>query len=95
MTKLAQALVEETLSEKNRLTEFDTDQTILRKAKEDEIRMRLDEFARELSKVSKQRVKGQLSQLIKLSILKPNYFKEDRTFYTINIIEIEIKNLYC
>ena len=35
MTKLAQALVEETLSEKNRLTEFDTDQTILRKAKED------------------------------------------------------------
>jgi hypothetical protein len=58
MTKLAQALVEETLSEKNRLTEFDTDQTILRKAKEDEIRMRLDEFARELSKVSKQRVKG-------------------------------------
>ena len=62
MTKLAQALVEETLSEKNRLTEFDTDQTILRKAKEDEIRMRLDEFARELSKVSKQRVKGQLSQ---------------------------------
>tara|TARA_B100001094_G_scaffold299333_1_gene323949 strand:+ start:213 stop:389 length:177 start_codon:yes stop_codon:yes gene_type:complete len=57
MTKLAQALVEETLSEKNRLTEFDTDQTILRKAKEDEIRMRLDEFARELSKVSKQRVK--------------------------------------
>ena len=62
MTKLAQALVEETLSEKNRLTEFDTDQTILRKAKEDEIRMRLDEFARELSKVSKQRVKDQLSQ---------------------------------
>ncbi|MDG2140769.1 MAG: hypothetical protein P8K27_04670 [Gammaproteobacteria bacterium] len=58
MTKLAQALVEETLSEKNRLTEFDTDQTLLRKAKEDEIRMRLDEFARELSKVSKQRVKG-------------------------------------
>ena len=62
MTKLAQALVEETLSEKNRLTEFDTDQTLLRKAKEDEIRMRLDEFARELSKVSKQRVKGQLSE---------------------------------
>ena len=62
MTKLAQALVEETLSEKNRLTEFDTDQTLLRKAKEDEIRMRLDEFARELSKVSKQRVKGQLGE---------------------------------
>jgi hypothetical protein len=58
MTKLAQALVEETLSEKNRLTEFDTDQILLRKAKEDEIRIRLDEFARELSKVSKQRVKG-------------------------------------
>ena len=57
MTKLAQVSVEETSGEKNRIVEFDSDPTILRKAREDEIRMRLDEFARELSKVSKKRVK--------------------------------------
>ena len=57
MTELAQVSMEETSCEKNRIAEFGSDPTLLRKAKEDEIRMRLDEFARELSKVSKQRVK--------------------------------------
>ena len=57
MTKLAQVSVEETSGEKNCIVEFDSDSALLRKAKEDEIRMRLDEFARELSKVSKKRVK--------------------------------------
>jgi hypothetical protein len=57
MTKLAQVSVEETSGEKNCIAEFDSDLALLRKAKEDEIRMRLDEFARELSKVSKKRVK--------------------------------------
>ena len=49
MTKLAQVSVEETSGEKNCIAEFDSDPALLRKAKEDEIRMRLDEFARELS----------------------------------------------
>ena len=57
MTKLAQVSVEETSGEKNRIVEFDSDPTILRKAREEEIRMRLDEFARELSKVGKKRAR--------------------------------------
>ena len=57
MTKLAQVSVEETSGEKNSIAEFDSDPALLRKAKEDEIRMRLDEFAKELSKVSKKRAK--------------------------------------
>jgi hypothetical protein len=37
--------------------EFDVDRALLKKQKEDEIRMRLDEFAKELSQVSKLRGK--------------------------------------
>jgi hypothetical protein len=57
MTKLAQAMVEETVSENNPTVEFDVDRALLKKQKEDEIRMRLDEFAKELSQVSKLRGK--------------------------------------
>jgi hypothetical protein len=57
MTKLAQAIVEETVSENNPTAEFDVDKALLKKEKEDEIRMRLDEFAKELSQVSKLRGK--------------------------------------
>ena len=55
MTKLAQAAVKETESENNRAAEFDVEIALLKKKKEDEIRIRLDEFARELSQVSKER----------------------------------------
>ena len=55
MTKLAQAVVEETGSENNRAAEFDVEIALLKKKKEDEIRIRLDEFAKELSQVSKER----------------------------------------
>ncbi|MDG2421715.1 MAG: hypothetical protein P8N40_08440 [Gammaproteobacteria bacterium] len=57
MTKLAQAIVEETVSENNSTVEFDVGKALLKKEKEDEIRMRLDEFAKELSQVSKLRGK--------------------------------------
>ena len=57
MTKLAQAIVEEPVSENNPTVEFDVDKALLKKQKEDEIRMRLDEFAKELSQVSKLRGK--------------------------------------
>ena len=57
MTKLAQALVEESVSENNSTVEFDVGKALLKKEKEDEIRMRLDEFAKELSQVSKLRGK--------------------------------------
>ena len=55
MTKLAQAVVEETGSENNRAAEFDVEIALLKKKKEDEIRIRLDEFAKELSQVGKER----------------------------------------
>ena len=57
MTKLAQAIVEGTVSENHPTVEFDVDKALLKKQKEDEIRMRLDEFAKELSQVSKLRGK--------------------------------------
>ena len=57
MTKLAQSIVEETVSENNPTVEFNGDKALLKKEKEDEIRMRLDEFAKELSQVSKLRGK--------------------------------------
>ena len=57
MTKLAQAIVEGAVSENHPTVEFDVDKALLKKKKEDEIRMRLDEFAKELSQVSKLRGK--------------------------------------
>ncbi|NKB35074.1 MAG: hypothetical protein GKR91_18410 [Pseudomonadales bacterium] len=55
MSKLAQVVVEETESEKMQEAEFDGDNLYLKKKKEDEIRMKLDQFAKELSQVKKQR----------------------------------------
>ena len=55
MSKLAQVVVDETASEKLQDAEFDGDKLYLKKKKEDEIRMKLDEFAKELSQVKKQR----------------------------------------
>lgn len=57
MTKLAQAAVEETGNENNRAAEFDVEVALLKKKKEAEIRIRLDDFAKELSRVSKKRGK--------------------------------------
>ena len=55
MSKLAQLLVGETASEKLKEAQFGSDEPSLKKEKEDEIRMKLDEFAKELSQVKKQR----------------------------------------
>ena len=55
MTKLAHAKAEET--DINQATELDLgmDKAYLKKKKEDEIRLQLDEFAKELARVSRQR----------------------------------------
>lgn len=55
MTKLAHAKAEET--DINQTTELDfvMDKAYLKKKKEDEIRLQLDEFAKELARVSRQR----------------------------------------
>ena len=55
MTKLAHAKAEET--DFNQATELDfgMDKAYLKKKKEDEIRLQLDEFAKELARVSRQR----------------------------------------
>ena len=56
MSKLAQVLVGEAASEKLKESQFGGDESYLKmKKKEDEIRMKLDEFAKELSQVKKQR----------------------------------------
>ena len=55
MSKLAQLLVGETASEKLKEAQFGSDEPYLKKEKEDEIRMKLDEFAKELSQVKKLR----------------------------------------
>jgi hypothetical protein len=55
MSKLAHVVVEETDSENLQDAEFDSDNLYLKKRKEDEIRMKLDQFAKELSQVKKQR----------------------------------------
>ena len=55
MSKLAQVVVEETDSENLQDAEFDGNNIYLKKQKEDEIRMKLDQFAKELSQVKKQR----------------------------------------
>ena len=55
MSKLAQVVVGETASEKLKEAQFGSDEPYLKKKKEDEIRIKLDEFAKELSQVKKQR----------------------------------------
>ncbi|MCH7817168.1 MAG: hypothetical protein IIC60_11425 [Proteobacteria bacterium] len=57
MNKLAQAVVEESLHETIQETRLDSDQLYLKKKKEDQIRMKLDQFAKELSRVEQQRDK--------------------------------------
>ncbi|MDC0222174.1 hypothetical protein OAL54_10605 [Gammaproteobacteria bacterium] len=57
MSKLASIVVEGTESERLQEAEFDSDSLYLKKQKEDEIRMKLDQFAKELSQVKKQRNK--------------------------------------
>ena len=55
MSKLAQVVVGEAASEKLKESQFGGDESCLKmKKKEDEIRMKLDEFAKELSQVKKQ-----------------------------------------
>ena len=55
MTKFAHAKAEE--ADINQTTELDfgMDKAYLKKKKEDEIRLQLDEFAKELARVSRQR----------------------------------------
>ena len=57
MSKLARIVVEGHESERLQEAEFDSDSLYLKKQKEDEIRMKLDQFAKELSQVKKQRNK--------------------------------------
>ena len=55
MNKLAQAVVDEPTNESVQEAKPDSDQLYLQKQKEDRIRMKLDQFAKELSQVKKQR----------------------------------------
>ncbi|MDA1370998.1 MAG: hypothetical protein O2971_09585 [Proteobacteria bacterium] len=55
MSKLAQVVVEEPTRDSLQETKLDSDQLYLKKKMEDEIRMKLDQFAKELSQVKKQR----------------------------------------
>ncbi len=55
MNKLAQAVVDEPMNESVKKAKPDSDQLYLQKQKEDQIRMKLDQFAKELSQVKKQR----------------------------------------
>ena len=55
MTKLAHAKAEETDINQTTELDFGMDKAYLRKKKEDEIRLQLDEFAKELARVSRQR----------------------------------------
>ena len=55
MTKLAHAKAEETDINQTTELDFGMDKAYLKKKKEDEIRLQLDEFAKELAKVSRQR----------------------------------------
>ena len=57
MNKLAQAVVEESLNETIPEAKLDSDQLYLKKEKEDQIRMKLDQFAKELSRIEQQRDK--------------------------------------
>ena len=58
MSKLAQVVVEDARDEKLQEAEFDGDKLYHKKKKEDEIRTRLEEFARELSELKKLRGDG-------------------------------------
>ena len=55
MNKTAQAIVEESVKEKIQVESSDHDQLYLKLQKEAEIRMQLDEFARELSQARQKR----------------------------------------
>ena len=55
MTKLAHAKAEETDISQATELDFGMDKVYLKKKKEDEIRLQLDEFAKELARVSRQR----------------------------------------
>ena len=55
MTKLAHAKAEETDIKQAAELDFEMENAYLKKKKEDEIRLRLDEFAKELAQVSKLR----------------------------------------
>lgn len=57
MNKLAEAVVEDSTSESMQEASIDSDQLYLKKKKEDEIRMKLDQFAKELSQAREQRDK--------------------------------------
>ena len=55
MNKLAQVAMQKPTNESVQEASADSDQLYLKKQKEDEIRMKLDQFARELSQVKQQR----------------------------------------
>ena len=55
MTKLAHAKAEETDINQAAELDFGMDKAYLKKKREDEIRLQLDEFAKELARVSRQR----------------------------------------
>ena len=55
MTKLAHAKAEETDINQTTELDFGMNRAYLKKKKEDEIRLQLDEFAKELARVSRQR----------------------------------------
>ncbi|NQV69553.1 MAG: hypothetical protein HQ498_05955 [Pseudohongiella sp.] len=55
MNKLAQAARQEPMNESIQEASSDSDHLYLKKQKEDEIRMKLDQFARELSQLKQQR----------------------------------------
>ena len=55
MTKLAHAKAEETDINQTTELDFGMEKAYLKKKREDEIRLQLDEFAKELARVSRQR----------------------------------------
>ena len=55
MTKLAHAKAEEADISNTTELDFEMDKAHLKKKKEDEIRLQLDEFAKELARVSRKR----------------------------------------
>lgn len=55
MNKLAQVAIRKPMNDSVQEASTDSDQLYLKKQKEDEIRMKLDQFARELSQIKQQR----------------------------------------
>ena len=55
MNKLARVVMQKPMNESVQEASADGDQLYLKKQKEDEIRMKLDQFARELSQIKQQR----------------------------------------